>query len=487
MLQDIIKQHIQTIDREIDMEGISGKTLLQWLTPLLDSMTEDGAVPYLIGKKERYRASPLSSTLEWMIMANLLPREAISIFQDKLVYLRDSGQPGDPSIVIKNKLPEDSEGWSISEGVSIWSTSVAIIALFDPYQLWEKHKQVIKEAVLWLASQRNIAEDGWAYQNHINCSVNTIMTALALRAIAMAMQKCAELDFSPDEESSLKSALKGGFYYLKNHICQDKKKAQVYWQFQNEAHCTATVWSLLALYELSKLEGNEEVLKFYQEHHISALRFVVSKMPQKSTRWMDEKMVEEGGAKYNKHKNYYSFCAVLLPQLFTLGLSPFHPKVISQIQWLIKNPEEWKIANYDKSKISSFTYAMVLSTIVLWAKSVGRVQSKCLLLEKNGFFSKTTDYVCGIRNDPNSPILIILKKRLISYFISIVILLLMLMKGKSIWAATVCLVNKFFSLLGQSFNSIIVNIVSSILWLFLVALVNRIIKTIKNRRWNRID
>lgn len=485
-VQSIIKKHITIIDNQLSFKDFSGKSLAQWFEPLLSSITDDGAIAYLIGSKKRYRASPLASTLEWLENSNLLPREAIELFEDKLIFLRDSGIADDADAGCNRKFNEDINGWSLSEGVSIWSTSTAIISLLDNYNVWEKHIQKIKESVLWLSSQQNIENYGWAYQSYTNCKVNSIMTSLALRAIAKTLQNKNKFKFSSEEEKNLRTAITGGVQYLKDNIVINNKKNISYWTFQDKEHCTATTWALLALCEIDKLGLNDDIKNFYHLHLQRGLQFILSKMPKKPSRWIDEKMVEEGGAKYNKQKNYYSFCVTLLPQLFQLGLSPFHPKVIMQIQWLINNPTEWKIKEYDQSQVCSFTYAMVIATIAKWATYVGKINST-LLIQQQNIYDKISYKLYGIGNDYNSPIRLILKKRLYFFVLIIFLLLVLLFAGPYINDIVVSFATYILTLVGESGDQIVIDVISSVIYAILTGIICAIWKIIKCIRRARID
>ncbi len=58
-----IQEHLQLMDSYLNFEAFTGKNLVEWIEPLMNSLTDDGAVSYLMGSKnkERYRASPLAS------------------------------------------------------------------------------------------------------------------------------------------------------------------------------------------------------------------------------------------------------------------------------------------------------------------------------------------------------------------------------------------------------------------------------------------
>lgn len=381
--KDLWLAHIKNIDSYANFNSLTQKDLTAWFEPLIDSITEYGAVPYLLGTNERYRASPLSSTITWLASENLIPIQVLDKMQDELLYLRDYNIKNDPHTPNDKKRDGDTNGWSMGEGVSVWSTSMAIIALLDSYGNGKKKAQKFKASVLWLANQHDSVTHGWAYQLSENCTANVVMTSLALRALALAIEPCNKWEFgyTPDELHQICSVIKTGFDYLKSE-CK-KKKEKTYWCFNGKPNCAATTWALLALLQISKTEEKiaDECKTFYKSIIKSSLAFVLSQMPKTAVKWADEQIVCEGGAKYSKQKNYYSYSATLLPQLFELGLSPFHTKVIKQIDWLINSSDDdkWKIIGYDRTTVCTFTYAMVLSTLLCWVRHVGQNFSSVLL------------------------------------------------------------------------------------------------------------
>lgn len=370
-LEQEIREHIKCIDKLMDFSSFSDKTLDDWCRSLIEVMTAEGAVPYLLGdSKERYRASPLASVIISMNMANLLPDTAIDMMQNELLFLRDNPLEEDKHKTSREKEEEDRAGWSLSEGVSVWSTSLAIIALLENNELGKNKAEQYKDSILWLTEQQDTDSSGWGYQLWLNCEPNVIMSSLALRAL-VAAYKCKDVfSFDDHEKRILNDSIIKGFNYLKNNIRFSGKG--IYWTFKEQPHCAATTWALLALKKMSDAEISVEIKKFYSDNVMSGLAFLVNKMPKKIEKWKSEQIVCEAGAKYSKQKNYFSFSAALLLELFEVGMSPYHPKVIKQIKWLLNNVEEWKIEEYDTGEKCSFTYAMVLSTIVKWVTLVGK-------------------------------------------------------------------------------------------------------------------
>ena len=366
-------EHIANIDSYIHMDAFSGKDMATWFSPLIDSITDEGAVPYLLNTPERFRASPLSSTISWLDQENLIPVRILDKMQDMLLKLRDSNIPTDQHGGNTKKKPEDADGWSLGEGVSVWSTSMSIIALLDSHGNGQKKAATFKSSVLWLAKQTCPDTKGWAYQLHPNCLANPVMTSLALRALALTLMPSNKgfFQFSGDEIYIIRNAIVSGLDYLKSTCVESGRKS--YWCFNKTPNCAATTWALLALRQILLTE--ETFPNFDETYYASikgrALLFVLSKMPKQFEKWKDEQFVFEGGAKYGRQKNYFSFSPTLLPQLFNIGLSPYHPKVINQIKWIVDNPDKWLITDYDQNITCTFTYAMVLATLSSWAKRIG--------------------------------------------------------------------------------------------------------------------
>lgn len=475
--------HIHNVDHFANFDGMSEQHLASWFEPLINSITEDGAVPYLLNTKERYRASPLSSTIIWLASENLVPVDVLDKMQNELLYLRDHNIADDPQTPNDKKHAEDFNGWSIGEGVSVWSTSMAIIALLDPLGNGKKKAANFKESVLWLARQNDSTSHGWAYQLSDNCVANATMTSLALRALAMAIEPCNrdEFKYSSDDLHQIRSVINTGFDYLKNE-CK-RKQNRTFWCFNEKPSCAATTWALMALRQIGKTEDevSEDAMSFYNSVLDSSLSFVLSKMPSKTAKWNDEQIVCEGGAKYNKQKNYYSFSATLLPQLFELGLSPFNKRVISQIDWLINNTDRWKIEGYDKTTICTFTYAMVLSTLLCWARHVG-VDFSLVLIKQNNSKNKLSKFLFGYASTRGMNCQLVLKSRLWLCCGILCILVLILIFGATIHIAVLklsSLIAIIWSKTASDRRTIILNVISTIVYVVIGAIFITIWKIVR--------
>ena len=467
LLKGIWVKHIETIDNFIGMKSFSPKDLGAWFAPLIDSINEDGAVPYLLNTNERFRASPLSSTIIWLAQEQLIPVDVLEKMQTMLLKLRDSNIPGDSSRNTK-KRAEDADGWSLGEGVSVWSTSLAIIALLDPFGNGCQKAKEFKQSVLWLAKQTGVGPTGWAYQLSKNCLPNPVMSALAIYALALAMTapNRASFCFSADEERLLLTSLQDGYDYIVNNCKKMRKKA--YWCFNDCPHCFATTWMLLALNQIGKMDEtfSNDCKKFYENVREVALEFVVSQIPNKVQKWPDEQIVFEGGAKYGKQKNYFSYSATLLPLLFRLGLSPYHPKVLKQIRWLIESPEEWKIVNYDTESVCTFTYAMLLATLTSWAKRVG-IEMNSRVLKPGGKLDKASVILFGFNWSQFEVVQLVRKRRLIVLLLAILLALVVCIFGNAINSQIKILSTAIVSLWVNSADDrhdILIGIVSTIIY-----------------------
>jgi len=423
-------EHLSIVDEYARFNNITGNSLPSLMEEFANSINADGTIPYLLGMNERFRASPLASAIIWLDGQGLLPITALDKMQDGLIFLRDNNIQNDSNAGETSKKSEDNDGWSLGEGVSVWSTSMAIIALLDSRGNGMKKAMAFKKSILWLARQKNITHKGWGYQNCKNCEANPVMTALALRALALVLDKKnrASFGFTDDELNTINESIISGYEYLEKNIF--KKGNKSYWEFCKQPHCAATVWGVLALKQMSKIEHprSSDFASFYKNNINSALVFILSKIPSKTVKWENEQFVNESGAKYNKQKNYHSFSATLIPQLFELGVSPFETKIINQIKWLIKNQNEWKTLDYDKEHPCSFTHAMIVSVLCAWSNKVGAVHCVQILQDTKGMLQKGLSLIWGFNHEYKATAQLVLKQRLwlfFSLFVSVISIVLL--------------------------------------------------------------
>jgi len=340
---------------------------------------------------------------------------------------------------------------------------------------------------LWLVKQRNEEKKGWAYQSHVNCAVNTIMTALAVRALALAITQPNRdsFNFTDDEFREIKIAILGGYDYLKEMRTQEHGKK--HWTFNGIPHCAATTWALLALWQMSQTGefSDSDVENYFSSSLEGSLSFVLSKMPAKTQEWESEQIVCEAGAKYGKQKNYYSFSATLLPQLFVLGLSPYEPRVINQIAWLIKNSDKWMITEYDMTSICTFTYAMVLAVLIAWVRRVGYLVAS-IILNSGGKINRISRILFGFSSLNNMNFQLILKNRFV--VCSFVLFFLLLLKILNHFGIILQLSNSIVNIWDSTASvrhTVVVNVISSGFYAAIVAIFWGIYRFTKSKWRNK--
>lgn len=476
-------EHVSLADAYLNFSNFTPKTLYDWIYPLAESIIPEGAIPYLIETSNRFRASPLASAIIWLNNAHLLPPDVLDKLQNSLIMLKDNNIENDSDPGVNSKKAEDLDGWSLGEGVSVWSTSMAIIALLDSCGIGIKKSEKIRPAILWLAEQRSLTEKGWAYQNTANCKVNPIMTALAMRAISISLSEDIKnkMGFSSNEITKLEGALFSGFEYLKSNIHISKSKRKAYWSFNNVSHCAATTWALLALQQMALNDPNK-YKEFFNNYRIPCLSFIMSKIPTESTKWDDEQIVYEGGAKYNKQKNYFSYSATLIPELISLGVSPYNPKIINQVKWLINNPDNWKITGYDISVTCTFTYAMIISVLAHWVSKIGSENAVYLVKSTQTKFEKFIVFITGMPFKKGCPFQMVLKSNLIIWLIIVIIAMVIIFFlrdiNNNIEKVATYIVN-LWEKTSTDRHAVLVNIISTLIYPAIVAALGLILSFIR--------
>jgi len=474
-VQQSINERLNIADQFLGFDRYTDKTLVEWFEPLVSSISENGAVPYLLDVNDRFRASPLASTIIWMDKASLLPESAVELMQSRLLYLRDNNEPGDRRPGKEKKLNGDEEGWSLAEGVSVWSTSMAIIAMIDRNFVGLKKAMEYKASVLWLARQKRTGENGWGYQCYKNCDQSIIMTSLAVRAIAIALKHSDAFGFTDNEVSSLKQVVHSGFIFIKSSM--NKNTNEVYWCFGDKKSCVATTWALLALKELQDLSLNSEINGFYLSVIKNGRNSIINSIPKNSVRWGDESLVDEAGAKYGAMKNYYSFSPTLIMDILDLDVSPYNIRIIKQIRWLLNNSSEWKIKKYDTESICTFTYAMVLSTIAKWVSLVGKENAERLVCAQDHKTNQIFEFFIGYPRLGNSSMQVIDKARVMYVLVILLLALLIFLNRAIIIGFILKIIFQYIVKEPTTVNTVIINIVSNAIFL----LITTILATIGGR------
>ena len=389
----IFKQFLPNLRKEekiLRFERSFGLSLETLASDLLTSIEEDGLVPYVIGTKERYRTTPLATTLYSLWDAELVPPKVVQKMQKGLLFLRDKIAPLDHRPP-HQKLPGDEEGWCVGEGVSVWATSMALIALFHTgFKGDESEKAVLARSTEWLANQRDTS-GGWKYQNTVNCAVTVPMTALAVRASKALVQEV----FPKEKKWVLTTAIDQGTSYLLNRLVRHNDN-RCSWTFRDIPSITATLWALQALDEAKQLERS-----LCQQADI----FRTFCYPFARKEWEPELFVHEAGAKYSKHKNFFAFMPSHIPTLLALGISPLQPEVVGVIRRVLKaNTSEWRIPPYDQ-KPCTFSHAMALQSLVKWQRACQECSPSTLIQNWNesrnaALQAATTNKIPGINICP---------------------------------------------------------------------------------------
>ena len=364
ILQNNLINFFISLDKSLNYLDCFGFSLEEVSTPFVKAIEADGAIPYVIGKRERYRSSPLSSTLFYMNCAGLLPQTVIEKMQEQIIFMRDFALEYDPIKSLNKKKKGDELGWDVSEGVSIWTTSMALLALLDT-NYSGIHSEIIIESTMWLVNQQNKQLGGWAFQNYQNCEVNIPMTALALKVLGRADRRADSFIEGSKNDVKIRLAIKDGLDYL---IANNKtEQGKSGWFFKDSFSFAGTIWAIEALTENHYLLKNQNIDEIIQ----SGINSLLDQLPYNANdEWKSEIFVSEAGAKYDKHKNFYSFMPVFIPSLICMGVPAFHPKILPTIKWLINNRlGGWRIERYEKENPTTFSYAMGLYVLTYWLKS----------------------------------------------------------------------------------------------------------------------
>jgi hypothetical protein len=392
-ISNSIRERIQGIDRFLAMTESIGFSLGGLSEDLVKSISDDGAVPYIIGTQSRYRTTPLASVLFYMNKVGLLPENAVHAMQDKLFFLRDEMIIVDTEKDdVHAKKIDDSEGWSIDEGVSVWTTSMAIMALLSSDFIERgdsARNSKIKSSILWLIDQQ-YDEGYWAFQKYESCKASVPMTSLALRALTLARESKLTFGKTNGEETKLNRAISGGVKWLKRTVIQtDDQKA--YWLFDGNPSTVATAWAVEAIYEEDKRDRSENKI-LYQR----SISYILNAIPQVITKdnidsWDGMNIfVNENNTKYKgeREKQFYSFLPACLPVLMKMGyVDSMNPKIVTIIKHLTGDYKNWIISGYDGNKPCTFSIAMALFTIVSWFEHI-----------ENGTYNRVITSIFGINS-----------------------------------------------------------------------------------------
>ena len=386
--------YIATADSWIDINDALGSISIRELTePLIASVNDDGGVSYILNTQERYRSSTLATVLNALADVQLLPLEAVHQMQDHLYALKSRFVPLTDNDDIISKAVEDSHAWGIDEAPSVWTTSMALIALLNTkYTTRDDVKKNIvldlRESVYWLANQA-YNDGGWGYQKYtesLACGPLVSMTALAMKAIILAQQDSRI--FNADAKHSYKfntitrALTKGKEYLLAN--CKLIEKDNIcYWSSYDKPGISVTMWATEALEMMSKENlGGYKTEEYYQLKE-RVCNYIYSQLPDEDSikTYSQSELFfqarQEDGLKYKKNlkadKKFYTFKPYIISRLLDMGEDPFNPKIVSMIGWLLNNREQhWTIEEYNSSSPCSISAAMAINVIVKWLKKISK-------------------------------------------------------------------------------------------------------------------
>ncbi len=390
-LSSMISSYISSIDRLLVCdEALRDCSLQEMADRLLDAIRDDGSVSYLLDNPRRYRTTPLSSVIDALFDADMLPEQAIQIMQNKLFDCRDLFQQENlEEDDFVTKQPEDMDAWSVDEGPSVWTTSKVVYTLvstgFAKSCTLEQRKG-LEKAIVWLDKQKYLQESGayaWGFQksHYSDCAPSIPMTALALKAFGITYEHKADVHNGDRKrvKHSFFSTYIHGVQYLKENVKWVGNKC--YWEYKGKPSITATVWALEALETLKKDQRDVQIItqSELQEIMQAAINWVIDDAFPVFSDESDccepsEPFFEYTQTKYKikeKKRVFYSFVPYFAAFLIKHGISPFHPKVCACVRWLIDNQEKhWAVNDYNVIEACSFSAAMALNVLVVWLKSV---------------------------------------------------------------------------------------------------------------------
>ena len=391
--RDQVFDYINTADSWININDTLGSLRIKELMqPLIDSINDEGGVSYVLGDNHRYRTSTLATVLDALFDVKLLPLSAVHQMQRHLYELKDTFHPIDSIDDVIDKSPEDVAAWGIDEAPSVWTTSMAIIALMNTEfaSIDTTDRDVIRdlrESVYWLADQAYI-DGGWGYQKFAgsaSCVSSVPMTALAMKAILLA-QRDGKL-FNSDARNNRKfSKITSAIVKGKDYLFSQKKEDQdyVYWEYDGKEAVSITTWVLETLSILAKSN-----FTFYKAEEFEILKkrvvgFIYSRLPDnksigsysQSERFFIAKKAD--GLKYKQNlsadKSFYTFKPFIVSKLLDLGEDPQDPKIVLIVKWLLENREKhWIIQEYNEAAPCSISAAMAINVIVKWLQRLSEL------------------------------------------------------------------------------------------------------------------
>lgn len=390
--KDQVFDYVSTADSWININDALGPIRIRNLiAPLIESINDEGGVSYVLNVDDRYRSSTLATVLDALVDVKLLPLDAVHHMQDHLFSLKDSFTPKTDNDDKIDKLPEDAPAWGIDETPSVWTTSMAVIALLNTGFVTRDTTTrdmvtELRDTIYWLVEQA-YPEGGWGYQKFSEspaCLPSVPMTALAMKAIIIAQNE--RRLFNDDAKRSRRfnkivTALEKGKDFLMKKEQTNQDGSSVYWSFQDVPGVSITTWVLETLKLLA-----ESTIPCYSPDEYKALkpkvlRFIYEDLPNENIEesyCQSEKFFfadKSASLKYKPQlkaeKSFYTFKPFIVSKLLDLGESPHNPQICLMVKWLLENREQhWTIQEYNSSSPCSISAAMAINVIVKWLKHI---------------------------------------------------------------------------------------------------------------------
>ena len=472
-IKNAILDHISIIKEFSLIENITEESLSDLYNPLINSIDESGVVKYLIEKDDRYRASPLATCIIWLNRANLLPRSVIAQMNDALLFLRNNTYSKNTNHKYKIEA-SDKLGWSQDEGVSVWSTSFALTALLET-EYFEKKEEFI-DSIFWLADQQN-KSGGWSYQAHNNCIDSNFITGLVLQTLSLVIEYKSHLNLSAEQLKRIIRTVNYGLEYACDAYNSTDENC---WCFKGKAHAAASVYMLDAFSKISQLqEIKKEHKEFYDNNKKSIIRCILNLIPKDASKWAEELIVSEGGAKYSRQKVYACFMPSLCYELMNLGVSPFNSKIVNRMRWLLKDRNNWRITWYDTENNQSFSHAMALSILIIWLSNINKKFNNIKIISQSTKSAILKKFILGFKDNNEQKKDSLNKKRekkRFLLFLAILLLLIGIFFAKTLWSIFLLIVTTIFQFCKNNFKEFVITLGVTILVSISTAIIKSLIK-----------
>lgn len=400
----LVKEHLELLDSWLELGN--NFSFAKESRELISAMKEDGSVSYYLDAAQRYRTTPAATTLMALDAAKLLPIEVRNRMQDWIFKSKnDKADPGDSEQngIYKGHEPhkEDQDGWSLNEGVSVWTTGKTLEALLstDYYRREDVSndkdiKDATYNALKWLVQQQ-YDDGGWGFQKHNDdcCKSCVTMTALILKVFALFINQKGLFNVRSGKWQSLYREMeasheKGSQYMTMKTIGYNLTGSNpqqlvtatsidhsevIFWKYDDKISVTASVWVLDWLNKC----GYIRVPLSTKDNKKRIIAGILSKLPENETEFAEyeEEVYFKGGkTKYKditEYRKFYSYMPYHAKVLLEAGTPVADKRIVNIIKNLINSTcENWRgteIAR-GKSEKMSFIHAMALSTIAVWLR-----------------------------------------------------------------------------------------------------------------------